>query len=98
MIPIKWSAIEVLEKRKYSLKSDIWSFGVILWEIFSFGNEPYAQMNNKETAEKIVNENYRMPNPNENLCSNEIYQIMLDCWKKEPNERPNFQEIYERLK
>jgi serine/threonine protein kinase len=96
MIPIKWSAPEVLEKRKYSSKSDIWSFGIICGKFF-FWKKPYPDLNNKEAAEKIFLEGYRMPNPNENLCPNEIYSIMLDCWKKEANERPNFQQIYEKL-
>ncbi len=96
-IPLRWSAPEVMQKRQFSSQSDVWSFGVVIWEIFSFGKKPYPEMGNTEAAEKVVLEDYRMPNPDQKICSKEIYQIMLDCWEKEANQRPNFQEIYQRF-
>jgi sugar lactone lactonase YvrE len=96
-IPVKWSSPEAIQRQHFSSKSDVWSFGVLIWEIFSFGIEPYSGFSNVETIEKITEDNYRMPNPNKKACSNQIYQLMLDCWKSEVNERPNFQQIYEVL-
>jgi len=66
-----------------------------MWEIFRYGSIPYYGMSNKEVIEKVVEEDYRLPSP-EN-CPEEIYQWMLECWNKEPEERPSFKELYNRI-
>jgi serine/threonine protein kinase len=71
--------------------TDVWSFGVVMWETFSSGKTPYAAMNNIEVLDKI-NEGYRLPLPHE--CPKKMYELMQRCWKKVPGERPSFKEMY----
>ncbi|XP_048580997.1 tyrosine-protein kinase Fer isoform X2 [Nematostella vectensis] len=94
-IPVKWTAPEALNYAQYTTLSDIWSFGVLLWETFSFGNTPYPGLNNKETRDK-VEQGYRMPPPMGTPPT--IYQIMKDCWNIDPEARPKFDELLRRLK
>jgi len=89
----KWSAPEVLEEKKYSFKSDVWSFAVLLWQIFSWGTEPHAQVGSSE----ITNSLLQKPLPQPPECPRDVYQLMLNCWKLNPEERPDFTQIVERL-
>ena len=73
---------------------DVWSFGVVMWETFSAGKTPYAAMNNVEVLDKI-NEGYRLPIPAQ--CPKPIYDLMLQCWNKNPNERPSFKALFTTL-
>jgi len=95
-IPIKWSAPEVLEFRKYSQASDSWSMGVVLYEIITRGRAPYAGMSNNEVVTAVVEEDYRLPKPKG--CPDEIYLLMTWCWKKNPIDRPSFKQIVESLR
>jgi serine/threonine protein kinase len=95
-IPIKWSAPENLQYGKYTSKSDVWSFGVALWELYSFGMIPYPGLGNNEVLKKIVEEEYRMPAPPD--CPEEIYAIMLQCWKTKPSDRPSFVDLAQRFR
>ncbi|XP_054003582.1 tyrosine-protein kinase Fer isoform X1 [Hylaeus anthracinus] len=90
-IPIKWTAPEALNFGKYTSLCDVWSYGVLMWEIFSKGGNPYSGMSNSQAREKI-DAGYRMPAP-EN-ASDEIYRLMLRCWEYEPEKRPHFDQIY----
>ncbi|XP_037975747.2 tyrosine-protein kinase Fer isoform X2 [Plutella xylostella] len=90
-IPIKWTAPEALNFGKYTSLCDVWSYGVLVWEIFSKGDTPYAGMSNSRAREKI-DTGYRMPAP-EN-CPEEVYALMLRCWEYEPDKRPHFHQIY----
>lgn len=90
LIPVRWSSPESLEYREFTHKSDVWSFGVILYELFSYGKVPYASMSNSEVLEEI-NKGYRLPKPE--TCPEVIYEMMLKCWKKDPKERPSFAEL-----
>jgi serine/threonine protein kinase len=92
--PVKWGAPEVLEYGKFTLKSDVWSFGVLLWELWSFGRIPYTQYSNSETVEKVL-AGYRLPSPVG--CPVEIYRLMMACWSKNQAERPSFKQICEAL-
>jgi serine/threonine protein kinase len=76
-----------LEYGSYSFKSDVWSFGIVLWELFSYGKIPYAGMSNLIVAEKVLN-GYRLTCP-EN-CPEEIYNLMEQCWSVDPIDRPSF--------
>ncbi|MCJ8737680.1 hypothetical protein PDJAM_G00026850 [Pangasius djambal] len=93
-LPVKWTAPEALNNKKFSTRSDIWSYGVLLWETFSFGRQPYPKMTLKEVKEK-VEEGYRMEPPED--CPSEIYAIMRLCWEKDPKMRPSFHKLKERL-
>jgi len=94
-IPVKWTAPEALNFFMYTTLSDIWSFGVLLWETFSYGNTPYPGLSNRETRDK-VEAGYRMPPPAETPPA--VYQIMKDCWNIAADARPRFSEILRRLK
>ncbi|TRY92456.1 hypothetical protein DNTS_028162 [Danionella cerebrum] len=89
-IPVRWTAPEALNYGRYSTESDVWSFGILLWETFSRGVTPYTtphNMNNQQTREE-VEKGYRMPAPNN--CPVEIYSLMCQCWQYDPRKRPSF--------
>ncbi|CAG9833730.1 unnamed protein product [Diabrotica balteata] len=90
-IPIKWTAPEALNFGKYTSLCDIWSYGVLCWEIFSKGGTPYSGMSNSKAREKI-DTGYRMPAPDN--TPDEMYRLMLRCWEYKPENRPNFEQVY----
>jgi len=89
-VPVRWCSPEVLQKREFSTKSDVWAFAVTMWEIFEHGNVPFGWLGNQEVFEKVI-AGEKLPRPNS--CSPFTYGIMLDCWKDDPNDRPSFKEI-----
>jgi len=91
-IAFKWAAPESYNHGKFSTKSDVWSFGVTLWELFSRGTTPYRGMSNKEAVEQVEN-GYRLPQPAG--CSPEIYALMSRCWEYNPSRRLTFAEIFD---
>ncbi|NXJ12249.1 SRMS kinase, partial [Odontophorus gujanensis] len=93
-IPVKWTAPEAANYRTYSLKSDVWSYGILLYEVFTYGQIPYEGMTNQETIRQITR-GYRLPRPS--LCPPEIYSIMLECWSGNTEERPTFLALREKL-
>uniref|UniRef100_A0AAU0N4Z7 receptor protein-tyrosine kinase n=1 Tax=Gecarcinus lateralis TaxID=6769 RepID=A0AAU0N4Z7_GECLA len=93
-LPIRWMAPESLFDNIFTTKSDVWSFGVLLWEIVTLGSTPYPGMGATEVMRK-VREGYRLEKPVH--CRREIYNIMYYCWDKDPNERPSFTELVHTL-
>ncbi|NWH37815.1 FER kinase, partial [Chloropsis hardwickii] len=93
-IPIKWTAPEALNYGRYTSESDVWSFGILLWETFSLGVCPYPGMTNQQAREQ-VEKGYRMSVPQK--CPEEIYKIMQRCWDYKPENRPKFSEIQKEL-
>ncbi|KAM5217874.1 protein-tyrosine kinase 6 isoform 1-T1 [Hipposideros larvatus] len=93
-IPYKWTAPEALSRGHYSIKSDVWSFGILLHEIFSRGQMPYAGMSNHEAFLR-VDSGYRMPCPPE--CPPTAYKLTLSCWHRDPEQRPCFKVLREKL-
>jgi len=90
-IPIKWTAPEALNYGKYTSLCDVWSYGVLSWEIFSKGGTPYQGMTNTR-ARELIDSGYRMPAPEG--TPDEVYQLMLRCWQYDPDDRPHFAEIH----
>ena len=88
---VKWTAPEVLNVTAFSTKSDVWSFGVVLYEMITHGQAPYADMTDEEVTYKIVNEDYRIPYPKD--CPERLYSMMLQCWKIDPMSRPTFETL-----
>ncbi|CAB4057101.1 Tyrosine-protein kinase Fer [Lepeophtheirus salmonis] len=107
VLPIKWTAPECVKRRIFTTKSDVWSFGIVLWETFSYGESPYATIEPSKIIKK-VNIGYRLDIPKMPMSSNDreedqrhkekIYKIMLLCWCKLPEERPSFIELRQLLK
>lgn len=93
-IPIKWTAPEALNYGRYSSESDVWSFGVLLWETFSLGVCPYPGMTNQQAREQ-VERGYRMSAPQN--CPEEIFTIMMKCWDYKPENRPKFSDLHKEL-
>ncbi|XP_057299162.1 uncharacterized protein LOC130629817 isoform X2 [Hydractinia symbiolongicarpus] len=86
-LPLKWMAPEAITHQKYTTKSDVWSFGILLWEIYSLGSTPYPGVKNNEML-KYVRRGTRMAKPTH--CKEQIYQLMLQCWSGPPELRPSF--------
>ncbi|XP_058849433.1 ephrin type-A receptor 8 [Acipenser ruthenus] len=93
-IPIRWTAPEAIAYRKFSSASDVWSYGVVMWEVTSYGERPYWNLTNRDVI-KSVDEGYRLPAPMG--CPIALHQLMLDCWQKDRNERPKFCQIVTML-
>ncbi|KAM9740982.1 vascular endothelial growth factor receptor kdr-like isoform 1-T1 [Menidia menidia] len=94
-LPLKWMAPEAIFDKIYTTQSDVWSFGVLIWEIFSLGASPYPGVQIDEEFCCRLKEGTRMRAPD--YAPTEIYQTMLDCWQGEPQQRPTFTELVERL-
>lgn len=94
-LPAKWLSPEAIQFHRFSPKSDVWAFGITLWELFSEGQVPYFQYSNKEAIEAVVHENYRLKQPNR--CPHDIWPIIWGCWEKEPASRPNFANLVKQL-
>ncbi|XP_061690648.1 vascular endothelial growth factor receptor kdr-like isoform X2 [Syngnathoides biaculeatus] len=94
-LPLKWMAPEAIFDKTYTTQSDVWSFGVLMWEIFSLGASPYPGVQIDEEFCCRLKDGTRMRAPE--YSSSEIYQTMLDCWQGEPRERPTFTELVEQL-
>ncbi|XP_028827210.1 ephrin type-A receptor 5 isoform X2 [Denticeps clupeoides] len=93
-IPIRWTAPEAIAFRKFTSASDVWSYGIVMWEVMSYGERPYWEMSNQDVI-KAVEENYRLPGPMD--CPAALYHLMMDCWQKDRNCRPKFEEIVSLL-
>uniref|UniRef100_A0AAR2JXV2 Tyrosine-protein kinase n=1 Tax=Pygocentrus nattereri TaxID=42514 RepID=A0AAR2JXV2_PYGNA len=88
--PVRWSPPEVLLYCKFSSKSDIWAFGVLMWEIYTLGRMPYERMNNTEIVDKVA-AGYRLYRPQ--MANDRIYSVMTTCWHEKADERPTFQDL-----
>uniref|UniRef100_A0A8C7IN08 receptor protein-tyrosine kinase n=1 Tax=Oncorhynchus kisutch TaxID=8019 RepID=A0A8C7IN08_ONCKI len=93
-IPIRWTAPEAIAYRKFTSASDVWSFGIVMWEVMAFGERPYWDMSNCEVM-KAINEAFRLPAPMD--CPSTVYQLMLQCWLQERSKRPRFPDIVSLL-
>ncbi|XP_041359830.1 tyrosine-protein kinase TXK-like [Gigantopelta aegis] len=89
--PVKWAPPEVLSYTRFSSKSDVWAFGILMWEIFSGGDMPYSGMRNIEVVDFVINNRRRLPKPE--YCPEKVYQILTLCWQMDPEKRPSFKEL-----
>ncbi|XP_065590236.1 tyrosine-protein kinase Fes/Fps isoform X2 [Cyrtonyx montezumae] len=93
-IPVKWTAPEALNYGRYSSESDVWSFGILLWEAFSLGAVPYANLSNQQTRE-AVEQGVRLEPPEQ--CPEDVYRLMQRCWEYDPRRRPSFGAVHQEL-
>lgn len=93
-IPVRWTAPEAIAFRKFTSASDVWSYGVVLWEVMSYGERPYWNWSNQDVI-KSIEKGYRLPAPMD--CPEALYQLMLDCWQKQRTHRPTFSSIVTTL-
>ncbi|KAI1299968.1 Activated CDC42 kinase 1 [Halotydeus destructor] len=92
-VPFPWCAPESLKSRQFSSASDTWMYGVTLWEMFTFGQEPWVGLNGAQILHKIDKEGERLPCPE--ACSADVYQLLLQCWAHNPAERPTFVALHD---
>ncbi|MBN3326769.1 EPHA3 protein, partial [Atractosteus spatula] len=93
-IPIRWTSPEAIAYRKFTSASDVWSYGIVMWEVISYGERPYWEMSNQDVI-KAIDEGYRLPAPMD--CPVVLHQLMLDCWEKSRSDRPKFGQIVNTL-
>uniref|UniRef100_H0VRN3 receptor protein-tyrosine kinase n=1 Tax=Cavia porcellus TaxID=10141 RepID=H0VRN3_CAVPO len=93
-IPIRWTAPEAIAQRTFTTASDVWSFGIVMWEVLSFGDKPYGDMSNQEVM-KSIEDGYRLPPPVD--CPAPLYDLMKDCWAYERTRRPTFAQLQGQL-
>ncbi|ESO96262.1 hypothetical protein LOTGIDRAFT_144166, partial [Lottia gigantea] len=94
MLPIRWMSPESVKYGKFTIESDVWSYGVVLWEIFSAGRQPYFGHSNEEVIQ-FLDTGILLQRPNE--CPSTIYHVMLGCWKQDPKDRMPFHRIHNYL-
>ncbi|XP_020616009.1 tyrosine-protein kinase receptor Tie-1-like [Orbicella faveolata] len=94
-LPVKWTAYEALLFGTYTTQSDVWSYGVLLYEILTVGGSPYPGIHARQIARKLQ-EGFRMPKPKH--VDNKLYQIMLKCWEENPSDRPTFAKLKDTMK
>ncbi|KAF6774965.1 hypothetical protein AHF37_03659 [Paragonimus kellicotti] len=89
-LPFRWMAPECFEENHFTSKSDVWSFGILLWELFTLGNTPYPELATDQIPDWIA-----MGNRNSipDLATLPVYEVMLQCWSAEPQQRPSFKQL-----
>ncbi|XP_065644943.1 macrophage colony-stimulating factor 1 receptor 2-like [Hydra vulgaris] len=93
-LPIKWMSVEAIFDHTFTPQSDVWAYGVVLFEIVTLGGTPYPAINNRELM-SLLKTGYRMDRPDN--CSEQMYDIMLHCWNEDPLQRPSFTDLSEHL-
>ncbi|XP_071800220.1 scavenger receptor cysteine-rich type 1 protein M130-like isoform X2 [Asterias amurensis] len=89
-VPTRWLSLESLTKKEYTSKSDVWSYGILLWEIATLGGTPYAGIKTESMVLRLE-DGYRMPKPSN--CDENIYDLMTQCWQEDPGDRPSFKKL-----
>ncbi|KAH1017454.1 hypothetical protein HUJ05_008094 [Dendroctonus ponderosae] len=92
--PLRWMAPEAIESRTCNNKTDVWSFGVVLWEIGTLGAFPYKSLSNDQVIAHIL-QGRRLERPE--TCTDQVYDLMQKCWQKNPEDRPRFEDIAKQL-
>ena len=97
VLPIRWMANECFYGR-FSEKTDVWAFGVAMWEVFTLAkDQPYTSLSDQEVIENAVNTEEMKLLAKPEHCPEEVYEVMLQCWEKDPEARINFEDVYSSL-
>ncbi|XP_049548723.1 vascular endothelial growth factor receptor 3-like isoform X2 [Anopheles darlingi] len=91
LLPFKWLAIECISDNVFNTQSDVWAYGIVLWELFSLGRAPYPGLDANLELYNMLQDGYRMQKPQ--FSNRDIYDIMLNCWAEDPNSRPSFKDL-----
>jgi len=94
-LPVRWCAPEVFTHQQYTKESDIWSFGVTMWEILEYGRLPYTELDHTTLIKKVLEEGYRLPRPAN--CTDDLWNILTACFQEDPLQRPPFKELVEKF-
>ena len=94
--PIKWYAPECIYYSRFTSQSDVWSFGVASWETLSYGKKPYRGMNGTQVVKLVITDGGRLPPPPG--CPEDVFELMMECWNEEPDQRPQFTDIVQKMK
>ncbi|XP_053666437.1 vascular endothelial growth factor receptor 1 [Anopheles marshallii] len=94
-LPFKWLALECISDNVFSTYSDVWAYGIVLWELFSLGKVPYPGMEANQELYNKLRDGYRMDKPQ--YSNQDIYDIMLNCWNVKPDSRPSFKDLKSRF-
>ncbi|OCT78143.1 tyrosine-protein kinase FRK [Xenopus laevis] len=93
-LPLKWTAPEAVKYNKFTVKTDVWAFGILIFEIVTYGKMPYPGLTGRQALEKLE-QGYRIPKPFN--CPHDLYKLMLECWNAKPEERPTFETLQWKL-
>ncbi|XP_075235082.1 vascular endothelial growth factor receptor 1-like [Lycorma delicatula] len=94
LLPVKWMALEAIRDRNFSIQSDVWAYGIVLWELFSLARTPYPGIDAERLYQRLE-EGFRMEKPE--YATKDVYDVMLDCWQEIPSKRPSFTDLAEKL-
>ena len=94
--PLRWIAPEILKDSTYSIQSDVWAYGILLWEVFSFGQDPYPELATDEEVKECISSLSVMLQPDS--CPKSVYKIMRSCWNPVSSKRPSFSWLRQALK
>ena len=99
MLPIRWMAPETIQYtcRKFSSASDVWAYGVTIWELYTLGQKPYFNLSNQDVLIKVIEEKLNLTNQIPDNCPGRIQNILKQCWQYEPENRYTFEEIVDIL-
>ena len=99
MLPIRWMAPETIQYtcRKFSSASDVWAYGVTIWELYTLGQKPYFNLSNQDVLIKVIEERLNLANQIPDSCPARIQNILKQCWQYEPENRYTFEDIVEVL-
>ncbi|XP_073965486.1 PDGF- and VEGF-receptor related isoform X3 [Choristoneura fumiferana] len=93
-LPVKWLALECMTDRIFSTQSDVWSFGIVLWELFSLAKTPYPEISPQNLLPRLL-EGHRLDKPK--YADDRLYKVMRSCWEQRPGKRPTFSELQETI-
>jgi proto-oncogene tyrosine-protein kinase Ret len=94
-VPLRWMAPESLQNHIFTTESDVWSFGILMWEVFSLGGQPYSLLTDEEVLEQVSWHGHTIDSPPK--CPPEIHALMTKCWRQTPESRPTFTELYNTM-